>query len=107
MSKKIGYMAATIHVFLFICFVFYINFGTKDGQSRLLWALWLPIDFPISLIVLKGFHLISGESNYMSQIRIWLPWFVHGILGPIWWFYLCRFIGKLFSLVTGHKPERH
>jgi len=95
MSKIIGYTLAILHVFIFTIFVLYINLAHDDGQLRLLWTLWLPIDFPISLFVIIGFDIFSGDSYYMSLIRIYIPYVVHGIFAPIWWFYLCRFVGYL------------
>ena len=97
MLKSFARGIALLHVALFILFVLYLQFGTSDGQSRLLWTVWLPIDFPVSLITLAGLDLVQGESELASTFRRLLPFFVHGSLGPIWWYFLVMTIGRIFS----------
>jgi hypothetical protein len=97
MSKSLAKWAALIHIGLFVLFVVYLQFGTDDGQSRLLWTIWLPIDFPVSMITLLGLDLTQGGSELMSAFRRFLPFFVHGILGPIWWYFLVSFVGKMLG----------
>jgi len=105
-SKTIGISLAIIHICAFILFVLYLHFGTDDGQARLLWALWLPIDFPVSMIVPFGFKLISSASPFGLEIRTWLPYFVHGVLGPIWWYFIPRIIGYIFiKIFPKNKPH--
>lgn len=101
LSKKFGVVLAIVHLLVFIIFVTLISLSS-EGQMRLLWAIWLPIDFPVSLLVIWGFDFIPIESSVGSFIRTWLPYFVHGILGTMWWYFIPIIIGKLFSKV-GNK----
>ena len=102
-SKTIGIILAIIHICAFIIFVLYLHFGADDGQARLLWALWLPVDFPVSMTVPLGFKLISSASPFGLELRTWLPYFVHGILGPIWWYFIPRIIGYIFTRLFPKK----
>ena len=97
MLKSFAKGIALVHVALFVLFVLYLQFGTSDGQSRLLWTIWLPIDFPVSLITIAGLDLVQGDSELVSTFRRVLPFFVHGFLGPVWWYFLVMLIGRLFS----------
>lgn len=96
LANKIGVGLAAVHLVAFVLFVLYLHVST-EGQARLLWALWLPLDFPVSLVVITGFDLISPDSQLGSFVRMWLPYFVHGILGTIWWFFIPVVIGSIVS----------
>ena len=61
LSRKIGIGLAVVHSLAFLLFVLYLN-TSSDGQVRLLWALWLPIDFPVSLLVTTGFDVLSSDT---------------------------------------------
>jgi hypothetical protein len=98
LTKKFGVGFALIHLLLFFLFVLYLYLST-EGQARLLWALWLPIDFPVSLIVIVGFDLIPSDGHFGGFIRTWLPYFVHGVLGTIWWFFIPVLLGNAFKLL--------
>lgn len=98
-SKKIGLLLATIHIVVFICFVFYLEFLVSDGQERLLWTIWLPIDFPVSLLVPFIFETVPKDEGIFQVLRIYAPHFVHGVLGPIWWYFLSMFSGLVFSRI--------
>lgn len=52
----------------------------------MLWALWLPIDFPISLLVGWGFDNLPTSPSPLGRLRIWWPHLVHGLIGTAWWF---------------------
>jgi len=91
LSRKIGITFLLIHIVAFILFVFYMH-SSSDGQARLLWVLWLPIDFPVSLFVTYGFDVIPSDSEVGAFVRRWLPYFVHGVFGAIWWYFIPVFI---------------
>lgn len=96
LAKKIGVGFASAHLVAFILFTLYLHLST-EGQARLLWTLWLPLDFPVSLFVIKGFDLISPDSQLGSFVRMWLPYFVHGVLGAIWWYFIPVLIGSALN----------
>ena len=95
-AKKIGVGFAVVHIAVFVLFVLYLQLST-EGQARLLWSLWLPLDFPVSLLVIFGFDLISYDSQFGSFVGTWLPYFVHGVLGTMWWFLIPIVIGRIFN----------
>ena len=95
LSRKIGFALSGIHLLMFSLFAIYLAFG--DGQARLLWALWLPIDFPVSYAVIVGLERIPDTLPAGAFLRTWLPHIVHGIFGTIWWFYLPTLVAMLFS----------
>lgn len=89
-SRKIGLLFSVIHLMLVVFFVYYLKYiSAKDGQGQLMWAYWLIIDFPISLLVLLSF-LLNVTSHYML-------YFVHGVLGTICWFYWPVIISNLYA----------
>jgi hypothetical protein len=96
LSKKVGIAFAAIHLLVFAIFILYL-YLSSEGQTRLLWALWLPLDFPVSLIVIAGLDWIPSDSQLMGATRELLPYFVHGIVGTIWWFFVPIIIGSLFE----------
>jgi len=98
-SKFIGVVLAIAHLLAFLVFVVYLN-RTSDGQAVLLWAVWLPVDFPISLIVQAGFELLPSDGAIGSTLRRSLPYFVHGVLGTIWWFFLPRLVATVFKKIS-------
>lgn len=94
--RKIGAGLATAHLVAFVFFVVYLHLST-EGQARLLWALWLPLDFPLSLFLVAGFDLIPPDSHFGSFTRTLLPYFLHGVLGTIWWFYIPAVVSSIFN----------
>lgn len=89
MSKynKIGLLFCIIHIAAVISFVYYLNYISGiDAQGNLMWSYWLIIDFPVSLFVILFFYF-DVTSRFML-------YFVHGVLGTIWWFFLTALIYK-------------
>lgn len=78
MSKRVGVILAVGHTLLFLFFLLYLNLAVDDGQSRLLWALWLPIDFPISLLVPFILDAVPRDSEFRGIIISYLPHIIHG-----------------------------
>lgn len=95
-SRKVGLALSGAHFAVFILFVAYIDFFGRDAQLRLLWTLWLPIDFPISLLVIQGFEVIPS-----STVRAYLPYLVHGVLGTLWWLVLPTIVSVAFRKLFG------
>ena len=104
-AKKIGVVFAAVHIIVFVFFVGYL-FTSSEGQDRLLWALWLPLDFPVSLFVTIGFDHISPSSQYGGLVRTWLPYIVHGLLGPIWWFFIPVILANIFNRLLSKSSGR-
>lgn len=94
-EHKIGAVFFSIHIIIFIIFVFYLHFIAESAQARLLWIFWLPLDFPVSLLTLWGLDHLNNNLD-TNLIAFILPYFIHGLLGAIWWFFITS---KLFLLV--------
>jgi len=103
MPSKTGQLLALMHVIIFVLFLIYLSsVYDRDGQAILLWAYWLILDFPVSLLLLLGWDLMgSSETQIMIFLRYYLPHFVHGVLGTIWWLYLPSFIQKIWWKLKG------
>jgi hypothetical protein len=86
-TRIIGAALAVLHSLAFLAFVAYLH-QSQDGQAILLWAIWVPVDFPVSLAALAGFELLPSDGSLGSAFRRALPYLVHGLLGPIWWYFL-------------------
>jgi hypothetical protein len=90
---KIGLLLAAIHLVVFFWFISYLgDLSGRDGQGPLLWIYWLVIDFPVSLVVVLLFA-VDVTSHYVM-------YFVHGILGTIWWLYLPTVFYKGFKKLS-------
>jgi hypothetical protein len=58
-KRPVGLVAFIIHSIVFLVFS-YDQLTSGEAQSRLLWTLWLPIDFPISLLTIFGLNYIPA-----------------------------------------------
>ena len=89
-ARRIGLILSVSHLLgllLFIKYMFHVS--GRDGQGPLLWVYWLIIDFPVSILVVLLFAL-NVTTHYVL-------YFVHGVLGTVWWYYLPIYIHKMFS----------
>lgn len=77
-KNSIGF--ALFHATVFAGFFIFMHGQTDVAQHQLYWIFWLIIDFPISLIVVLAFTLGAGDNQ--------LLYFVHGVLGTVWWYFL-------------------
>ncbi len=94
--KMVGLLLALTHLILFFLFLSYLDeLSGRDGQGPLLWVYWLVIDFPISLLVVLLFA-VNVTSHYVM-------YFVHGILGAIWWFYVPTLLFKGFGKIASFR----
>ena len=94
-TRMVGASLAIAHLIAFFAFVLYLH-QSDDGQTRLLWALWLPVDFPVSLAVFASFDFIPPDNGIGSFLRRASPYFVHGVLGTVWWYFLPFIIGAIY-----------
>ncbi|MEQ8289146.1 MAG: hypothetical protein RIB78_05420 [Gammaproteobacteria bacterium] len=95
LEHKIGALFFSIHILIFIVFVLYLHFVAESAQARLLWVFWLPLDFPVSLLTLWGLDNLNNPSG-LNLVAFLFPYFIHGLLGAIWWFFLTS---KVFLLL--------
>jgi hypothetical protein len=101
--RKFPLAVAVIHSGLFLLTFLYVEQST-DGQAAMVWIYWVPVDFPISLVYFvlpmgaysQWLDSISEFSPFLARI-FYLPHFVHGILGVVWWYFLALVISRGFS----------
>ena len=97
-QRKFGLSFSVVHLIMFFWFISYLNdLSGYDGQGSLLWIYWLVIDFPVSLLVVLSFA-VDVTSHY-------LLYFVHGILGTIWWFYVPTLFYKGLKKIAALKQR--
>ena len=87
-SRIIALFFAVIHLILFALFSIKMNFGSHDAMSGMLWGLWETVDYPVSLLAYYGFVSLPLQWSFSSFITFIYPYFVHGVLGTIWWFFI-------------------
>jgi hypothetical protein len=72
--------------------------SSLDGQAPLLWVIFAVVDFPISLIYFlagQGYSrwLHALDNPILAQV-FYLPHFIHGVLGTLWWYWLPKIISR-------------
>jgi hypothetical protein len=96
---------AVLHLLAVLVFVVYLH-QSNEGQAILLWTLWKPVDFPISLLVPWGLDVLPSTGDWAGSLRPALPYLVHGVLGTLWWFCVPFLIAWLFGKITGTGKKR-
>jgi hypothetical protein len=107
-SEKLGLVLAAIHISIFVVFIVYLlSVMSRDGQAQLLWMIWIPIDFPISLLVPVTLSLVSDKmlatSKWLTIALSYLPYFVHGVLGTVWWYLLPKIFRSIKNRIGKMK----
>lgn len=76
----------------------------RDAQWQLIWIFLLPFDFPFSLLVFFAGDIFP-DWTFRGVPSPWddfhgfvVPVVVHGIIGPLWYFFLPVFIDGLMTL---------
>jgi len=80
-AHKVGLTLLAIHFALFLITLLYIS-SSSDGQAPLVWVFFAIGDLPVSLIYMLGSTRLSDA--------IYMPYLIHGVLGPAWWYLLPR-----------------
>lgn len=101
---RIAAALATLHLLAIIAFAIHVH-QSNESQEILLWTLWTPIDFPISMFVPWGLEVLPSGSEWSSTFRLVLPYFVHGVLGTMWWFFLPFIFSWLFRKILGSEKK--
>lgn len=110
-SYLIGGVLSLIH--LIISWHVIVNIGIKepDAQWQLIWIVFIPFDFPFSLLVLFSGVIFADFSVKcfpypVSDFRDFiLPAIVHGVIGPLWYFLFPICISSLRAKARGAKSH--
>ena len=103
-AYKLGFVGCLVHLVISWWIITYVVLSERDAQWQLVWIFLLPFDFPFSLLVLFAGYIFpawnftglpSPFDNFHSFI---VPLVVHGIVGPLWYFFLPVFIDGLMTL---------
>ena len=93
-ASKIGLALALIHLVAFVMLALYVR-RLVDPQAPLLLAVFVVIDFPISLVdmLVASLHLdLSALERGGFVELLYPPYFIHGVLGTLWWYFLPRLV---------------
>jgi len=108
-SHVIGLVLGLVHLVIswrVIIGIAWMSGGGGDAQWQLAWVLLFPFDFPFSLIIfLPGIPYWSFDSlpYPVGEFRSFiLPAFVHGIIGPLWYYFLPVAISSLWRARRKH-----
>lgn len=91
-SVRIGLVMALAHLVVSWWVIIGLARGEPDAQWQLVWIFFLPFDLPFSLLVFFSGSIfpdmmVRSLPYPMSDFRgFLLPAFIHGVLGPIWYF---------------------
>jgi hypothetical protein len=82
-----GLAAALLHLALLALTVALI-LGTRAGDWRAWWTLFLALDFPVSLGVLPVTWLVpAAAAGPLHDLpNFWWPLAYHGVVGTWWWY---------------------
>ncbi len=84
---------SVVHVVLFLLMCLAIN-ASDDGQAPMNWGIFAFLDFPISLLYFYDWPIF--KQSILATI-FYPPYFIHGLLGVIWWYLVGVFIVKLIN----------
>ncbi|WP_460710955.1 hypothetical protein [Lysobacter terrae] len=94
--KNIPIVVALMHVLLFFTTVLYVS-KSHDPQAPLIWGIWAVVDFPVSLLYFVAgkaysdlLHSVSNSYGSLAWL-FYMPHWIHGLLGTLWWYLLSRF----------------
>ena len=106
-ARRLGLFSAGVH---FTCFAAMVAFTrySQDGQASLLWLLFVPVDFPLSL----GYCFAKEYSLWLHRLEpsllaqlLYLPYLLHGLMGTIWWYFVPRLLTvKRLGGIWGARP---
>ena len=85
--SRAGIGAALLHLALLALTVTLI-LGTREGDWRAWWTLFLALDFPVSLGVFPVTWLVpaSQRGPLHDLSNFWWPLAYHGVVGTWWWY---------------------
>ena len=91
LTRKLGAVLAIIHLVAFVWLALYVR-SLSDPQAPLLLAVFVIVDFPVSMIyfLVAKLHLNFADLRNPVFEFLYPPYLIHGLLGTIWWYFLPR-----------------
>jgi hypothetical protein len=102
-NNRLGLTLCVIHFVISWWVIISVGKSEPDAQWQLVWILFLPFDLPFSLLVFFSGSIFPDWSFRsipypLSEFRGFiLPAFIHGIIGPLWYYFLPVCISSLRS----------
>src|SRR3989338_3933367 len=110
-AYKIGIVGCAIHLVVSWWIIISVLTSNRDAQWQLIWIFLLPFDFPFSLLVFfagyifPGWYLRGLPSPWDDFHSFVLPLVVHGIIGPLWYFFLPVFVDGFMTRRSLRKKK--
>jgi hypothetical protein len=110
-SYRLGTVLCLLHLAISWWVIISLCRGAPDAQWQLVWILFLPFDLPFSLLVFFSGSIFpdwsfSALPYPMSEFRTFiLPAVIHGIVGPLWYFFLPVSISGLRAFSKRKRGE--
>ncbi len=89
---------------LHLVIVLYAAFSVDANDLPWLWMLLFPVDFPVSLLTVWGMDVmqhvwgdIFWDEDWKHSAYNYWPFFVHGLLGSLWWGALAIVVTRLLA----------
>jgi len=101
MKTKLPLIVAIVHVILFIVMCIDINMS-NDGQAPMNWVIFALLDFPISLLYFLDWPKFT---NTILATIFYPPYFIHGLLGAIWWYVVANIILKVIGTIKKNRSK--
>jgi len=109
-KPKLELLAAMVHFVAVLATALTLVGSKPDALYQAVWFPWVVIDFPVPLIIFGIWALPVTATIHRSMLvlsfpwsdfsNFWVPLFVFGILGTLWWFYVVGLILRIFR--RGH-----
>ena len=112
-SYRVGAILCFIHLVLSWWVVVGLGRNEPDAQWQLVWLFFLPFDLPFSLLVFFAGSIFPDWSFNslpypVSEFRSYiLPAIIHGLIGPLWYFFLPVWISSLRHRSRQLDPDFH
>ena len=101
-SYWIGAVLCLTHLVISWSVIINLALEEPDAQWQLIWLFFMPFDLPFSILDFSGILLPNWSFDTLpypiSEFRGYiLPSFVHGVIGPIWYFLLPIIISSIWK----------
>ena len=105
-SRRLGYVLASVHIVLFCPAIWLILIDDGSAQWDLLWIYFSIIDWPLADVVyyLQGIIPPTESASHSGTIwdisGFWIPALFYGILGPLCYYMIPQVGNFVWNLVA-------